>query len=229
MNYVDSIKKFSKKYALPLTATLIFMVLVAGLLIYRHNQLSGLPSQLLESSSSERSDTKLISKDQADKIQSRDDTLLTLDPSAAPQSPPPSSSPPPPAPGPAPPPPPPSPPPGSTPVFSASASSIRYLGSSSQTNTDPRLCTEKHKFEAIVSTSNGPGQVKYYWERNNGETSPAETLNAGNGQNHYSITHAWSITTPKVVNYDGWVRLVITHPNSSQSQRAEFTHSCGGT
>lgn len=223
MKYLKNIKSFSREYTLPLIVTSVFVLLVAVLLLDRQSQLSGLPSTLLESSSPEQSDTRLISKDEAAKIQAHSDTLLTPPDSASSgtqssSSPSPSAS-------------------GSqqtengnsnAPAFTATVDSIRYRGSSEQSGAAPGNCSRNHEFEAVVRSNNGPGNIKYYWERSDGDTSPVETLRAGSGRNHYSITHSWTLTTFIAERYEGWVRLVITRPSGSLSQRAGFTHRCVG-
>lgn len=219
MKYLKNIKSFSREYTLPLIVTSVFVLLIAVLLLDRQSQLSGLPSTLLESSTPEQSNTRLISKDEAVRIQARGNTLLTPPESSSSAPPSSSASQPggqPPANG------------GRDPAFAAGVSSIRYVGSSAQSGANPGTCSRNHEFEAVVRADHGPGEIKYHWERSDGDTSPTETLRAGSGRNHYSITHNWTLTTFIAERYDGWARLVVTRPSGSVSQRAEFTHSCVG-
>lgn len=218
MKYIQNIKIFSKNYTLPIAVTSVFVLLTSALIVDHVVQLSSLPSRLLESSPPRQSDTRLISRDEAARIQSHSDTLLTPPevPSPSDSSSPASS-------------------PGSaasgassSPSFGAAVTSIRYRGSSDRPGAAPSNCSRDHVFEAVIRTANGPGVVRYHWERSDGGSSSSETLRAAGGRNHYSITHSWTITTFVAERYDGWARLVVTRPNGSLSQRAEFTHRCVG-
>lgn len=221
---LKTIKRFCKSYAVPLTVTGIFLIILVGLLVHRHIQLASLPDELRQGSQPEKSETRLISQDEAAKIKTKSNNELPPDTTASGSS---SGQ-------------------GSSPSssqtsngndqnnndgnsgarFSAEILGIDHTITDTSYNAEDQTCTIIHKIDAGVHTSNGPGKVIYHWRRSNSQRTPNETLRAARGDNNYLISHRWKITSrvggpPE----DKWVRFLMHQPDSGSRQQA-FEHTC---
>lgn len=245
---LKTIKQFYKSYAIPLTATVLFLAVLAVLLVYRQEQLTSLPNKFTQDAGEEKSETRLISQDEAAEIQTKSNNELAANSSGGD-----SGS-------------------GSSDSnntgqpttensdggssgsgsgdgngdggggggdddedeeeeteFSASILGMQHGIKNISYNSKDGTCTVTHRIDAAVRARNGPGEVIYRWKRSNGQQTPEETLQADRGDNSYMISHEWKITSG--VNEppeNKWVRFIILEPNSD-SQQESFEHECGQT
>lgn len=112
--------------------------------------------------------------------------------------------------------------PGPTATPTITLTPIPLTISASATNIEPssRDCTKTFTFNGTISL-NGPGLVRYQWERSDGSSAELQEINftSGGTQNVY---HTWNVTTPS----SGWALLRVLEPKPATSQQATYTLSC---
>lgn len=81
-------------------------------------------------------------------------------------------------------------------------------------------CPETVDFRGQI-TMNGPGTVKYFFERSDGATSPVRTL-------HFAFAGTQLVDTSWAIgrSYEGYQKLKVISPNSKESSKAEFNLNC---
>lgn len=214
---MDKVKllEFRRNYSVPLYTTIAFIVLAIILVGLRQFERANLPKGIIASSPIAGSDAKLISKDEAEALERKETNQQSEKPSNSTPAAPPSQSSGETGGGSAPPPSP----------FTANVQGIFYEGPE-HAGASSKECTLKHRFKSVVRSINGPGQITYRWIRSDGNLGPVETINVGSGEAFTSISTSWTITTKFEESYHGWVKLAIITPNSSESSKANFTHTC---
>jgi len=223
--------KFVKDYALPLSATFLLIVSVGALMLTRHYERVAVVNLARNNPLIRNTKNKLVSEDKAaplkrdqDNSQTKTDAAKKAQPPSA-QKPSPSASPSSPggfgggtqA----------QPPPGvggpETPQgpFTVDIDKITYYAF--PMSAPNGQCAINHGFSAHIHASNGPGAITYHWERSDGTVTADQQIYAGSGDSYQMINYSWFISsnTP----YDGWVKLVITTPNTA-SQTVNFHHEC---
>lgn len=200
----------------------LFLVILAGLLLQRHIELSSLPEGFQQNFRHEKSETRLISQDEAAEIRTKSNNELPRNAASSDTT-------------------------GgentttrrsdqandenssgddNSAQFSAEILGADHTITDFSYNQEDLTCTVTHKIDAGVRTTDGPGRVVYQWKRSNGQQTPKETLHADRGDNNYLISHRWKITSriggpPE----DKWVRFLM-HKPASGSQQQNFEHKC---
>lgn len=86
-------------------------------------------------------------------------------------------------------------------------------------------CSPGKKFEfSAVLTANAAGTVTYKWTRSDGAGSPNETVSFS-GAGTQTVTDSWTLGGPGFT-YSGWEKVVVSSPNSIESNQASFTLAC---
>ena len=80
-------------------------------------------------------------------------------------------------------------------------------------------CSKEITFTAKIKT-NGPGVVKYHWERNDG-SQPVQSLTFSEASTK-TVTNTWS----PGVSTTGWAAIYIDQPNHQLFSKANFTFNC---
>jgi hypothetical protein len=80
-------------------------------------------------------------------------------------------------------------------------------------------CSKEITFTAKIK-ANGPGVVKYHWERSDG-SQPVQTLTYTEAGTK-TVTNTWS----PGVSTTGWAAIYIDQPNHQLFSKASFTFSC---
>lgn len=240
------IKKLLRDFKVPVTGTLIFLLCLCGLLFIRHQERVAVVGLAKDNPLINSGKSRLISKDQALALTQNNQTAVaestkqTTSTSSSSSSQTPRTSqgssssgggtspgggtttPPDTGGGSLPPTPPPSEP------FSVDIIKLDYnraMGSSPTSGGNTSSCTVMHQFTGIIRGNNGPGAFTYHWEQMNGQRSPDFNENAGPGESYFQVLHSWPISSPYGVDYDVWVKLVITAPSFEQRQ-INFEHYC---
>ncbi len=94
------------------------------------------------------------------------------------------------------------------------------------TNVNPpsaNTCPAIFVFSSIITT-NGPGTIRYQWERSDSTASPAQTL-AFASAGTQAVTTQWNLGASTT----GWARLHILSPNDLTSNNAAFTLACSSS
>lgn len=82
-------------------------------------------------------------------------------------------------------------------------------------------CTVDHQFKIPVTAQNGPGLLKYRWVRSNGGESSIEQKNLGAGNSSTELTY--SMTTSSWGDYS--VTLEVSSPTVME-KKYNFSHRC---
>lgn len=82
-------------------------------------------------------------------------------------------------------------------------------------------CTIDHQFKVQVNGTNGPGVVKYRWVRSTGGGSDVEQKVLGAGSSSVELTHSWTTSTSD----DYWVSLEVYAP-AAMEKKYSFRHQC---
>lgn len=86
----------------------------------------------------------------------------------------------------------------------------------------------KFNFSASIST-NGPGEVVYYWEFSDFSKTDNQTLTFTSAETQ-NISTSWEVgsggSTPGDNPYKGWARVTIVKPNNQVFSRASFNFRC---
>jgi hypothetical protein len=108
------------------------------------------------------------------------------------------------------PPPTPTPKPFTVKSVTASVDNDSYTGS----------CPYQFNFTAVIEV-NGPGEVKYKWERSDGALAPEKTISFTEAGSK-SVTTSWQLG----LDYSGWQQLHILSPIDLISNQANFNLNC---
>jgi len=79
-------------------------------------------------------------------------------------------------------------------------------------------------FTATITT-NGPGDVSYYWEQSDGDLSWEGWLHFDSAGSQ-AVSNVWSVPFPASGSLTGWARIYIDAPNHQYVSRAYFTLAC---
>ena len=79
-------------------------------------------------------------------------------------------------------------------------------------------------FTATITT-NGPGDVTFYWEQSDGDISWEDTLHF-NSAGSQAVSNVWTVAFPAAGTLTGWSRIYIDTPNHQYFPRAYFTLAC---
>jgi hypothetical protein len=77
-------------------------------------------------------------------------------------------------------------------------------------------CSKTFNFSAVI-TVNGPGTVKYRWERSDGASGPPQSITF-TAAGSKTVTTSWTLTA----SYSGWQVVHISTPNDTFSNYAKF-------
>jgi len=81
-------------------------------------------------------------------------------------------------------------------------------------------CPYKFNFTAVIEV-NGPGDVKYKWERSDGALAPEETITFTEAGSK-SVMSSWQLG----LDFSGWKQLHILSPIDLTSNQANFDLNC---
>ena len=84
-------------------------------------------------------------------------------------------------------------------------------------------CPYEITFSSII-TVNGPGEVRYKWEKSDMGNEPEESIIFDSASSR-EISTKWKLEGAGT-NYVGWARVKITSPNELTSNQAEFSLLC---
>ena len=84
-------------------------------------------------------------------------------------------------------------------------------------------CPYEITFSSII-TVNGPGEVRYKWEKSDMGNEPEESIIFDSGSSR-EISTKWKLEGAGT-NYVGWARVKITSPNELTSNQAEYSLLC---
>lgn len=82
-------------------------------------------------------------------------------------------------------------------------------------------CTIDHQFKIQVNGLNGPGTVKYRWVRSTGGGSDIEQKALAAGSSSIELAHSWTTSTTD----DYWVSLEVYAP-AAMEKKYSFRHQC---
>lgn len=82
-------------------------------------------------------------------------------------------------------------------------------------------CTVDHEFKIAVSGQNGPGQLKYRWTKSTGGEAVVEQKDFSAGSSSVELTH--TMTTSSWGEY--WVNLEVLSPTPAE-KKYTFNHQC---
>lgn len=85
-------------------------------------------------------------------------------------------------------------------------------------------CPKKFDFTANITT-NAAGTVKYKWTRNDGGSGSEQTLVFASAGTQAASPDDWTLGGPGF-SYSGWEKIMITTPNTTESNQASFTLTC---
>ncbi|HEY0606565.1 MAG TPA: hypothetical protein VGD58_26810, partial [Herpetosiphonaceae bacterium] len=110
--------------------------------------------------------------------------------------------------------------PTSTPTITPTPLPLVITASANNTEPSSRDCTKIFTFNGTINL-NGPGLVKYQWERSDGTSNEIQEINFASAGTQ-SVYHTWNVTTPS----SGWALLRVLEPKPAISDRATYTLSC---
>jgi len=89
-------------------------------------------------------------------------------------------------------------------------------------------CPAVIKFQGEISAKNmKPGTVvEYRFIRSDGVSAPVRKTIFANGQGTVEVATTWTLESPDLVNYEGWVKIRITKPIKVESNKAPFKVNC---
>lgn len=235
------LKRFFREYAVALSGTLLFLVLLSGLLVSRYYALVGLDDLSKLNPLITTQGNQLIGRDRAfgaiaDQNQGDSPNNPTTTPKTSQQ---PSSS---------------SNPSTKTPSTNqgqtsqpVSSGSGGSSGGGTTTSPPPTqftvsigtmthvagspsgllgalnpVCTITHQFTASVHAINGPGTMNYTWVQSDGKTSGSDKENFGAGTSDDQVTYQWKITS---TSGDYSIKLSVSSPNQTD-KTLSFRHQC---
>jgi cytoskeletal protein RodZ len=82
-------------------------------------------------------------------------------------------------------------------------------------------CTIDHQFKVAVNAANGPGTIKYQWIRSTGGGGDVEQKNFTAGNSSIDLVHSWRTSS----SGDYWVNLQISSPIATE-RKFTFKHQC---
>ena len=242
---MNKAKYFIKDYRVPISATVVFVLVLLALLSLRAYDRSVIAEVLLGKGSAGKDYATLLSKDKTDgfnkidhtaekqadsttsgstKATQQPSTSFTITgtgestPTAPSGSAPPDTTTPPPASG------------GSPPAssFSVNVTGIRHEGVSpvecNSTVPYPSQCVRRYFFTAGVEATDGPGIVDYQWDISVPGSS-SDSFSAGAGQ---TLTLLKKVVVISCSTLPGpfTIHLSVTSPNQSNSSDLEVVHDC---
>ena len=216
-------KKFSKIYNVPLTATVIFALLVAGATFVRISQRASLADWLAVATNAGKDYGTLLSQDKPDKTEQDDDnsqqlaqapvgtsTSFAISPNNQPAI---NFS-----------------PSGGTTQLSVFSVAIAYLqpnGVSLTCSTPkpkPQTCSKQYLFNGGIRTQNGPGTVSYSWRSSIQGASENHSFLASNGEVLTPLQKI--ITLPCDMASTFTLQLAVLSPTLVQSAVLNTNHNC---
>jgi len=230
-------RRFVLDYSVPVTVTVVFLLIVAVALVLRTSQRSSLAHLLASVTSAGKEYGTLLSKDKTDELKRNDDvnqpgdsapagsatsfTLNAGNPSSTTNttasggsgtgsvSPSPSPTPP--------------------PVFSAAIAFFRQDSSElvcTSQNQKLQTCSKRYTYSGGIRTQNGPGTVNYGWRSNLSSATEDASISAGAGEVVTTVQKVITLACTAPSSFS--LQLVILSPGFTQSPSLQVNHNCLG-
>lgn len=97
---------------------------------------------------------------------------------------------------------------------------VNYLDISVDPPTYTGACPKTFNFKANIVTTNA-GEVRYYWERSDGQKSPTQTLTYTKADLK-TVSYSWTLSKNGLY----WVKIFIESPNNQGFEPRDFTLTC---